>query len=430
MLHDPSSAFGVTAFAPSEIKQIDQLLEHLEDGTSAAFLLPVFEELDQILGSLYAIYLHELQFLAEDEPQNAAADQIAADFGAVRPLVAALRNELSLNELDLARHTAAELKNTVAKLFASFGLLKDQARQGPRYSELPFTQELLRVVHHYLKGRLALGAVQERLDAFCNYHDHLEASLEQMEPTPAEAPIFEARRGELEDALALQLQGIEDLDVALERRSDRGIRQAVQTLQAAAATLFEIYSELQKAELEPARISCFRCGASNLAEQRLCTGCGAVLPRFDAGVETSKRTPTIEFREAPEGGPPPRPEELCKLELAVDDALRNQDASTLESALAHFETKLRQVAARLAGLKAAPEDLPPEQHRLLLQSRSRFADSLALLQEGHALLAEGSPTLDTGLLRQGLEKVEDGFEVMLSFHELYEQAEQLSAASS
>lgn len=430
MLHNPSNTYGVTAFAPSEIKQIDQLIEHLEDRTSPTYLLPVFEELDQILGSLYAIYLNELQFLAADEPQNVAANQIARDFNEVRPVVAALRNELSLEDMENALESARQLKVVVTKLFGSFAEMKHQAMQGPRYSELPFTQELLRVVHHYLKGNLALASVQERLDAFCNYHDNLEISLEQMVPTAAEAPVMEARREDLEDALAMQLQGIEDLDVALERRSDKAIKRAAETLRVAAETLFEIYQELQKAELEPATTSCFRCGTSNAADSRLCSKCGAVLPRFDSGMAAEKRSSTIEIKESPDGKAAAKPEELVRLEAAVSAAIARNDGEILRAALDAFESRLKMVSQRMAALKDPPPDIPPDHLLVLQEGRARFQEALEILVEGHTLLGEGATDLDSALLRRGLEEVEAGYQVMQGFTDIFERAEKISPKSS
>ncbi len=422
MLHDRANAFAVKDFA-SEIKQIDQLLEHLEDGTGTAYLQPLFEEIDHILGQLYAIYLNELQFLAAGEPQNVAANQIARDFTEVRPVIAQLRNELSLGEGDRCLDTTRELKTVVGRLFGSFADLRSQAQQGPRYSELPFTQELLRVVHHYLDGNLGVNAVQERLDAFCNYHDNLELSFEQMIPTDAEAPILEARQEDLEEALALQLQGIEDLDVALERRSDKAVIKAAEALKVAAETLHEIYLELQAAENEPDTVSCFRCGASNRADQRLCSGCGAVLPRFDA---SDKRAPSIEIKEGTAPSAAGKPDELLKLERAVEVALRNGDNASLHDALDGFESRLKGVEKRLGGLKEPPSDIPADHLDLLREGRSRFEEAVEMLAEGHAILRDGADGLDANTLRRGLDEIEAGYQSLFDFGELYEQAEKVS----
>lgn len=428
MLHDPSKAYGATSFVPSEIPQIDQLIEHLEDRTDANYLQPIFEEADQILGSLYAIYLNELQFLADGEPQNAAANQIAQDFTEIRPLVAALRNELSLGELENSLDTARRLKVAVRRAFGSFGDMKAQAMQGPRYSELPFTQELLRVIFHYLKGNLALAAVQERLDAFCNYHDNLELSLEQMVPTPAEAPILQARRLDIEECLAMQLQGIEDLDVALERRSDRAVKQAAETLKEAAETLHEIYQELQQAELNQASatVSCFRCGTANSTDARLCASCGAVLPRFDSGQDQTSR---IEIKEGPDGRASGRPEELVRLEDAVAQTLTSNDATNLNAALDAFEARLKTVTHQMNSFKAPPADIPAEHLELLVEGKERFRESVSILTEGHALMREGALALDQNLLRRGLEELEQGYRVMQDFSELFARAQQISPAS-
>lgn len=426
MLSDPSGAFGAMSSAPSEIKQLDLLIEHLEDGTETSYLHPLFEELDCVLGSLYAIYLNELQFLADGEPQNAAANQIASEFGSLRPLLADLRNELSLGEFQTSLESARELKVAVARLFTSFGDMKAQAQRGTRYSELPFTQELLRVAHHYLAGNLPQTAVQERLDAFCNYHDNLELSLEQMVPTEAEQPILAARREELEEALALQLQGIEDLDVALERRSDQGVKNAIETLRIAAETLYEIYEDLTRAEMgEPATVSCFRCGASSSAESRLCSGCGAVLPRFDAGAGGDKPSSRIEIRENA-ASEAKRPNELLRLEQAVEEALASHDNAPLWRALEAFETRLRTVERQIAAWKEAPSDVPHEHLQLLQEGRGRLREATTLLLAGHALLREGASHLDGALLRRGLQEVESGYETLQSFNDTFERAEKLT----
>lgn len=421
MRNDPSRAFGVSAFIPSEIKQLDVLIEHLEERTPGTHLLPIFDELDSILGSLYSIYLNELQFLADGEPQNAAANQIAKDFHAVRPLLSDLRGELNLQNSDSALPVANELKEAVKQLFLSFGDLKRQAATGPQYSQLPFTQELLRVVHHYLKGRLPMSAVQERLDAFCNYHDNLELSFEHMVPTSAEAPVLEERQEDLEEALALQLQGIEDLDLALERRSDRGVEKAVEALTVSAEALYDIYQELENAQHAVATVTCFRCGANNGTESRLCSGCGAQLPRFDSNQEKS----TLEFHE---GGSSSQsvPEELLRLQSAVQQAISGQDSGVLDTPLDSFASRLNTLKSRMAAMKAPPTDIPAEHLQLLNEGKELFQESLETLSQGYELLREGSDKLDAHRLRRGLEEIEAGFVLMQEFRQTFEQAEQLS----
>ena len=421
MRNDPSRAFGVSAFIPSEIKQLDLLIEHLEERTAGVHLQSIFGELDSILGSLYAIYLNELQFLADGEPQNVAANQIAKDFHAVRPLVSDLRNELTLENTENALATAQELKEAVKQLFLSFGDLKRQAATGPQYSQLPFTQELLRVAHHYLKGNLPMSAVQERLDAFCNYHDNLELAFENMVPSPAEAAIFEERHEDLEEALALQLQGIEDLDAGLEHRSDRGVEKALEILTDAADALYEIYQALENAQNTVATVSCFRCGASNGTESRLCAGCGAHLPRFDSSQEKS----TLEFQE---GGTTAQgvPEELLRLQNAVNQAVADQDPESLDAPLDSFASRLKTLKARMAALKAPPSDIPEEHMKVLSEGKTVFQEAIDAFSRGYELLREGSLELDSHRLRRGLEEVESGFSLMQEFRLSFEQAEQLS----
>ncbi len=406
---------------PSEIRQLDLLVEQLENRVPPASLLPLFTELDSILGSLYSIYLNELQFLADGEPQNVAANQIAQDFNAIRPLTAKLRYELgqegSAGGLDIAR----ELKEAVRQLFLSFGDLKRQAATGPKYSELPFTQELLRVVHHYLKGTLPMSAVLERLDAFCNYHDNLEATFENMVPNDSEESVLLERREDLEEALSLQLQGIEDLDLALEKRSDKDVKAAVEVLTVAAETLYEIYQELDQANNTVSTVTCVRCGVSSQSSARLCVGCGAQLPRFDS----SQQTTTLEFHE---GGRavPAQPEELLRMHNEVNLALSSNDPQSLLDALESFGSRLTSLQNRLSAMKPPPSDIPAEHLELLNDGKSLFQESLEILSAGYELLNEGAQSLDSQRLHRGLQEVEAGYSLMQEFHQTFEQAERLT----
>ncbi len=422
---DQPNAMGVSTLSPSEIPQVDEIIELLDLGSCGQRLQASFGELDQILGALYGIYLDELQFLAHDEPQNKAANQIASDFASVRPLVSSLRNDLDMGDWESASESAKNLKKSLQDLFRSFGDMRSQAREGPQYSEVPFTQELLRVAHHYLKGKLPLVAVQERLDAFCHYHDRLENRFEETKPSDAEASLFKARQMDLEEALTIQLQGIEDLDVALERRSDEAIKEALELLKVAADHLVEIYEALRQADLAPSTKSCFRCGATNVAEARLCSACQAVLPRFDADTTEGAQS-TIVIKERTEATTGAVPEEYLRLEAAVEKALGTNDNAILVKQLEAFEGRLLSVQRQLDSLKAPPKDIPADHGAVLEEGKVRFADALETIRAGLELLHEGAPKLESLLLRRGLEEIGAGFDLMREFQELFHKAQELS----
>ena len=421
MRTDPSRALGISAVLPSEIRQLDLLIELLEQRRPCSELLPVFSELDSILGSLYAIYLNELQFLADGEPQNRAADQIAKDFSAVRPLARELSLELTQTDCQHALDVAHELKEAVRQLFLSFGDLKQQAAAGPKYSELPFTQELLRVVHHYLKGRLPMSAVLERLDSFCNYHDNLEQTFENLIPNEAEDSVLQERREDLEEALALQLQGIEELDLALEERDDRTIKKAVKKLTVASEALYEIYQELERANNEVATVACLRCGAETPTSDKQCVRCGAQLPRFDSGLQLS----TVELQEGalPTVG---QPEELLRLGREVERALVEQDSHDLHVALESFHSRLASLKTRMKAMKSPPASIPSDHLKLLNEGKSLFLESVETLSNGYELLHEGATLLDENLLHQGLQDIDSGFALMREFQATFEEAERLT----
>ena len=424
MLNDPSRAFEASAFAESDIRQLDRLIDLLQTRSVTPELRVIFTEIDSILGSLYAIYLDELEFLAAGEPQNEAANQIGKEFNEVRPLISELGGQLTAGHLEAALESALTLKAVVKGLFLAFGDFRRQAATGPKYSDLPFTQELLRVAHHYLRGALPVSTVQARLDTFCNYHDHLEATFEQMEPNAAEEAVLDDRGEDLEEALALQLQGIEDLDQAIEQGSDDGVRKAIEDLSVAAEALFEIYQELEQASNAVATVPCPRCGAGNEPGNRQCQGCGIQLPRFD----TPDQTSTMEFSESGSASQG-IPEELLRLQAAVDQAISRNDSAQLEAALHSFSNKLTSLKNRMAAMKAPPNDIPAEHLEVLKRGKSLFQESLETLSHGYELLSSGAPPLDSNLLRRGLEEVEIGFAMMFEFGQTFQEAEQLSPSA-
>ncbi len=410
--------------APSEISQLDHLISLLEEDADFPEIFAVFQSFDEVLGILYGVYLSELQFLAAGEPQNKAANEIPAEFREVRKLVAELTHHLERKSKVSAREVALALKSQVGRLFGKFAQMKSQTLEGTRYSEVPFTQELLRVAHLYLEGRLPKTALVERLDAFCHYHEQLELTVEHMIPSQLEQAAFESAQDDLSTALGLQIEGIEELDLALELADDDRLRTALDTLIEAADILHSVYFELKEADQTPVTIACFRCGTDNSPESRLCGGCSAVLPR----AEVVSRS-TVEFKENAESfdsDDSSIPEELLKLQGAVEDSLASGQSISLSQAVAAFRSKLEKTRGRWQRLESPPPSLPAEHVQLLKRGHQAFREALEVLEEGLQLLETGAPGLQAGLLDQGLQLLGEGFARFQDFQEIFRQAEQLS----
>lgn len=408
----------------AHLPQLEQMRQALE-AEDYESLYELYSELDMAFGSLYGTYVEELQYLAADEPANQVAEKIGESFAEIRPLLSALRDDLSLEEFGEAQETLNSLKDECVTLYSLFGRYREVALSGPRYSDIPYTHELVRVCFHYLDGALSIEAVQGRLDAFCQYHEALEQQISTLIPSPPERATFERRAEDLEEALQIQLQGIEDLDFALERQDEEGIKEALDSLTEASEVFLEIYHQLQQADLQPRTVGCIRCGADNSIESKICGECGAVLPQSAAVVDSP--TSTIALEEDGSVVGPQESEELAKLRAAVDTALHGGDAQELHQTVADYGKKLARSRRQFERMDAPPQDLPTEQVVILQRARTAFSEALKELESGFTLLREGAEDLDYALLNQGLETMEQGSSLFVEFQTEFERAQQLSS---
>lgn len=406
----------------SQLPQLDLMLEALEKEQYDT-LFQFYAELDQSLGNLYAAYLEELKYLAVDDPGNAISEKIAEQFENLRPLVGNLRDDLSLNEFGEAGDTLEELKGEAVGLYALFSQYRETTLSGPRYSELPYTHELLRVCHHYLKGDLSLDAVYGRLEVFCQYQENFETQVEALVPSPPEREAFEESREDLEEGLQLQLQGIEDLDHALEINDPEAIREAMELLRESAEVLVEIYHRLQQADLEPDKILCVRCGAENSTGARICGNCSAVLPQ-SAGAGPGQSTMALEEDGSAVGQEDP--EEVQLLQRAVDQALSTGDVQSLREAILRQSKKLDRARMRFEKLEQPPQDIPGDHEALLAEARDVFVQAMVELEAGLVHLNEGAQTLDSIPLEEGMNQIRGAASLFHEFQVKFREAEGLS----
>lgn len=381
-----------------------------------------YADLDRIYGALYGAYVDELKYLAVGEPQNRAAARIAQQFEVLKPELRALHDALSLSEYAEALEALKELKELTRQLFSLFGQYQAEAAQGPSYSEIPYSQELIRVGRHYLDGALGADAVHGRLEIFCQYHELLEQQVTTMIPSPPERKTFEERMPDLEEALALQLQAIEDLDLALERDDDEGVSEALELIGIAAESLVDVYRALEKADLEPRRTSCIRCGAQNPTDSRLCDQCHAVLPQ-QAGLAGS----TIALEEDGTAVSEQQFEEVARLESLVEEALAHGEVEELRQAVEQFKKRWAQNQRRFKQLDSPPGDTPPAQVELLERARQTFEQAMTHLDEGLHLLEGGLDPINASALSSGLERLRLSESFFRGLADDYEAARSLNS---
>lgn len=404
------------------LPEIDLMIQNLEAGYHDD-LYQLYGQLDQSFQIMYGIYVEELNYLAADDPQSEVAERVGAQFSELHPTLASLRDDLSLQDDSAALESLHTLKEQSTALYELFSIYREVGESQPKLSEIPYTHELVRVTRRFLEGELSLEAVQGRFEVFCQYHEALEGQLAVMVPSPHEREAFEENQEDLEEALSLQMHGMEDLDVALERQDRDGIKEALTALLESAEVLVEVYRKLQNADLQPKTVSCIRCGAENSPEAKICGSCAAVLPQSAAsGAPTS----TIALEEDGSRVGPRESEEVNRLQRAVESFLSSGNREPLTQALDSYTKKLKRSQRQFQKLDPPPSDLPAEHHRLLSEARHSFEEALKHLEEGVNALQEGSRTSNSLTLERGLSEMRTGSQLFTEFQQAFQEAQRFS----
>ena len=413
--------------APADhFPQLQVMIKAIEEERTE-HLFDFFAELDQVFGSIYGTYLEELQYLAADDPQNDTSEKIGTCFAEIKPLISALRDDLNLEDLTRALETLESLEEASQDLPGLFQEFQDLSQSGPQFSEVPYTHELLRVCDHYLNGRLSVDAVQGRLESFCQYHESLETQISLLVPSQPEQEAFEERAEDLEEALNLQLQGIEDLDYALEQNDKEVLKESLPLLKESAEILVEIYRHLQDADLQPRTVVCVRCGAGNSLDAKICGECGAVLLQ-SAGSATFTNTLNLEEDGSMVGTQDP--EEVGRLQVAVDNLLSTGEAQDLLSQIEHYNKRLQRSVRQFESLSAPPPEAPPEHAKILASARNHFGQALEELKLGLQQLSEGATEVDPLILESGMAAMRVASEYFAQFQSDFQRAQETQDQSN
>ena len=402
------------------LPQINLLLEALETGAEDNSEL-LYHELDQALHFLYAGYAEEIQFLAPHEAQSETAELIGKGFVEIFGLLRPLGEEVAAGDFSLAQETADTLKEAMESLYPLFRSYRQQYEEAPRYSEVPYTHELVRVCRHFLEGHLSRETVLIRLEQFFQYHEHLESQLESSEPSGAEGETLRDNAEDLNEALRAQAQGMGELEAALssdEPDSDV-IEGCLELLTTSAEVLVEVYRTLQKADQEPRLVPCVKCSHPNALTSRTCRKCGAVLPGGSALSDESISTMALE--EDGSAVLQATPGELQKLHQAVHHFSSTGELEPLRKARSNFSNRLERVERRFERMSKLGGKMTEEQAAVLHSARGDFSRALGMVKEGLEILVQGEENHEVMRLELGLQKLEEAHQIFEGLRELNAQ---------
>lgn len=354
---------------------------------------------DNILGAMLATFHEELRYQVPTPALEDAALSIYEEFSLLRvdlPLAVqaceAHDQGMALEHLQAARGSLQTVLRVMAEL-----VREDRAR--PRLSPIPLAHEVLRVGQLVLEHSLDAELLAERLEQYRLLHDRLNDSLPGLQPSPAEAEVWEASQDELQSVLKLQEGALKALDQALQRGDQELLEVGLEQLGEASEELAALQQALVEAGNRPTSRLCPRCGRDCELTARHCGGCGAQLPRRD---ERST------FEVAEQGAEHPAPLLQQLLETAEAYANHEIDREELLSEVEGTQARLNTVLQRLKRMKAPPPETPEEELKTLQTTRADLEAGLQLLAEGLEELRRGYP--------EGARQVAEATERLLQTH--------------
>ena len=370
---------------------------------------PLLADLKNALEQLYSQHVEELQFLAPPDPQYETAELIGEGFVEVFTLLGPLEEEIQ-TDLSLASETADTLTEALESLYPLFKRYITEYQQSPRYSEVPYTHELVRVCRHFLQGYLSREAVLIRLDQFTEFHEHLESELKHARPSGAEQKTMDCNSEDLTEALQAQAEGIADLEEALlnPEPSAETVEGCMDVLTTSAEILVDIYRQLHRAETEPRQVPCIRCSEPNPSSARTCGNCGAALP--SGAVISDEPTSTVAFEEDGSLVQSSQSEEIENLQSAIDHFARTGELERLTLARSELVEKLGRVERRYERLSRRRSSETEEQGSQLFDARQAFLQGLDLMRQALQFFHEGEQTEDLVRLEAGVEKMREANE--------------------
>ena len=392
----------------TELPSLSLLVEAV-GRADAQLALAQLENLDQYFGFLFGSHVEGLKFLADGEPGNEISEHISELFESIQAALSELSTKIEQEAIPCLDEETAEIEMQWQGLLRLQSDFQQALTQGPRYSKIPYTHELIRVCRHYLKGNLGFDAVLERLADFCQYHENLETQLSSLVPSSREKEAFNDNLEDLNEALNLQWQGAEELELALEENNTNNILQAIELIQEAGEALVEIHQVLEAADTEPQKVLCLRCGADNSPDSKVCHQCQATLV-FNSGSQVKISTITLE--EDGRQVQDQTPEKLRVLQTAIHQALHTGDKQALLASLNQLEQKLIQSRQQLSRFGKTNIELAAEEGENLTQTQTQFHEALDLFEQGLLTLDQGTNELDPLPFETGFQKLEEVFHLL------------------
>lgn len=376
--------------------------------------------MEDVLLRMFAQFHDNLAFQEETDAIKQAVPLVYEGFGKLRTTLPELREALEAEDERRARRYLTRARKLVNQIFNGFFVLRQEEAERPLHSESAPVNELVRVGEAFLTGKLPLERFRKRLDQFIEFHQNLTATVETMQPTPAERAVLAEVGDTLREAMERQGEAIGHLESYFEHPDVHELRTGLSLACQAGDQLLAITHQLTGASQTTgeASKSCLRCSAMNPISARYCEQCNAMFPAVDHLEDAP--TSHLDMREQGEPAPQATADNLLILVETAEQVKRKtlSDAEFIKT-LDWMQEKLEGVRKKLAEMEPARPETPPDQLAILEEAREHMAVGADDFEAGLARMRAYLQRRDPNVLDRGLEMTLQAADVMMRVDELF-----------
>lgn len=260
-----------------------------------------------------------------------------------------------------------QLGYSLQEFSSSLQALRQLEERQPKFSEVPYVQELFRLAEAVRRGALGPDLLEERLLVYEEVQRFVHDSLHH------HGELSDSDLNKIDEAFALQNEGLDFLFAYLECHKVSALDKGLALVQQAWAQLLEMRQEMLLAQERAELPTCLRCGLLNPQGVRRCSACQARLPE-----QSSFQVSTTDV-------PDTRP---CRSGLEhITRVVSRMSAGQLS--LQQFADEVdvqrglyRQASALLVRLEASAQSLPTQEKADFNQARQLFTQGLKELDSG------------------------------------------------
>lgn len=255
-------------------------LQSFQEGhTTEEELGRVHQQLDLLLSQMLYHFYEQVQYQPPTEEFEGVAMEIYLNFDLIRDeATLALQAAAGQDTAQCEFHLAAA-REGIQRLMELFADLRAQEASRPKFSELPWINELCRVAVSCRQGDLEEECLSERLEQCRELYEMTLTSLPALANPGASPATWQELRDAFSAALDQIRAGLELVSQYVSQGDEESLDEGLEQAQAGAQALLEQHRRLEELEQTEPFILCPNCSTSNALGAVRCSKCSSPFPR-------------------------------------------------------------------------------------------------------------------------------------------------------